>query len=122
MSKRKVNGNTPLMIMLELVYAAQPLTLSELSRQVGIDRQLVRYHIPRLLKEGLLLEVGHDKIKRYSPQPIFIDPALIEELKNTFTPIFSKIGGNLIFDKDADVEQVLRNNLLLYMNMIENVL
>lgn len=113
---------TPLKIMITLVYAGKPLTLTDLSDHVGIDRQLIKYHIPKLIKNGLLLKVQDNGTTYYSPQQVFIDKKLQDQLSSAFTPVMEIIAKNLIITEDIDPEEALKNNIVLEISVIESLL
>ena len=55
-----------------MVSSKKMLTLSEISRRMKIDQQRISYHIPYLIRSGLIIKDGY----KYFPQPIFLDQKL----------------------------------------------
>lgn len=114
--------DTPLRIMMALIYANKPLTMAELAREAKLDRQLVKYHIPRLIGSGLLLPVEEKGKLYYSPQPCFIDDKISKDISEPFEQVVKKIAKSIICVREEDGETVLKNNLLLYIRMWESFL
>ncbi|MDI6860303.1 MAG: helix-turn-helix domain-containing protein [Methanocellales archaeon] len=114
--------DTPLRIMMALIYANKPLTMAQLAREAKLDRQLVKYHIPRLIGSGLLLPVEEDGKLYYSSQPCFMDDKIFNELANLLEPVIKKISENIICVRAEDGGTILKNNLLLFIRTWESLL
>ena len=114
--------DTPLRIMMALIYANKPLTMAQLAREAKLDRQLVKYHIPRLIGSGLLLPVEEEGKLYYTTQPCFMDDKISNELAELFEPVIKKIADSIICVRDEDGGAILKNNLLLYIRSLETVL
>lgn len=66
------DGDTRYEIFEKLVSEKRMMTLSEISKKMGMDQQRVSYHLPKLVECGLVIKDGYN----YFPQPIFLDEKL----------------------------------------------
>ena len=114
------DNDIPLKIMFAVITANKPLTMSGIARQAKVSRQLVNYHIPPLIGAGLLIPYDvEDKELVYSTQPFLMDDKIFKEIGNLFEPVIKKIAENLILDKEMDPENVLKNNISLFLKTLK---
>jgi DNA-binding transcriptional ArsR family regulator len=59
-------------ILMACVLADGPLRAIDISRVTGLRKSTVSFHLPRMVGTGLLLQVEHEGITYYQPQPIFL--------------------------------------------------
>lgn len=100
-----------------LVKSNRMLTLSEISKRLKIDQQLVAYHIPILLQNGLILRDGH----QYFTQPVFLDKrleALCDEKLSEIVEGFSALDIPLVVGEDQTKEDIIVSCLYALIRMV----
>ena len=105
--------------MMAIIYAGKPLTMSQIAREAKIPRQLVNYHIPRLIGSGLMLPVKEDGMLYYSAQPFIVNHETSKELQNHFEAIVKTIGESIIHLDKNHTEDTMKNNIVLFLKMLE---
>jgi len=83
--KEYLDGSTRIDILMTLINNAKEMTLTEISKELGIAHQLVDYHLPILLDMGLIIEIGEER--KYFCQPAFIDPDIQQEIAEMVSDI-----------------------------------
>ena len=112
------DSEIPLRIVLTCVYADKPLSVTQIARKANLPRQIISYHLPRLVGDGLLLPVEQGRTLLYSPQPIFIDEKIFQQITKLMEPMIKKVSENLIVTDKNDAERVLRNNSFLLLTIL----
>jgi len=70
-----------------LYEAKKPLTLSEISKRTRLSPQLVKHHLPIMVKEGILLSGSIDDRKSYILQSFFYDNTIMDSIFASLVPI-----------------------------------
>ena len=112
------NSEVPLRIVLACVYADKPLSVTQIARKANLPRQIISYHIPRLVGDGLLLPVEQGRTLLYSPQHFFIDDKIFQQVLKLMGPVIDKVSENLIVPSKEDAERFLRNNVYLLLTVL----
>ena len=112
------NSEVPLRVVLACVYADKPLSVTQIARKANLPRQIISYHIPRLVGDGLLLPVEQGRTLLYSPQHFFVDDKVFSQITELMGPIIKKVSENLIVTNKEDAERVLRNNFFLLLSVL----
>lgn len=109
-------NDTRLAIVMCLINNADEMTPAEISKDLDMPHQLVRYHLPQLLDAGLILR----NRSRYFCQPALIDPDVMQELleanSDPVLSVLSKV--YLDFDSVEDKVKAFKNCLSLLMQMM----
>lgn len=109
-------NDTRLTIIMCLINNAEEMTAAEISKDLDMPHQLVRYHLPQLLDAALILK----NRSRYFCQPVLIDPDVMQELleanSDPVLSILSKV--YLDFDNVEDKKKGFKNLLSLLMQMM----
>jgi len=106
-------------IVLAVANTGKPLTLSEIENKTGITRQLIRYHIPSLISNGVLLPIEHDGKRFYSAQLPFISDEVFDSMVDMLSSIVDKVSENLVFNgTSVPRESIVKNNLKILVDMI----
>ncbi len=93
-----------------LVSSKDPLTKSEIAKRSKMTRQLVNYHLPKLVEKGVVLFDGDNL---YMSQPFFSDLAVQEEVDIALEGLLNIIIKNSVKgDRDINMESMIYNNLV----------
>ena len=116
---------TQLKIFLFMLDADKPLRMTEISDGTGYSTPLLCYHIPKMIKNGLLVPVDLEgnipgqMEKFYTIQMVFLNDALIEKLTKAFLPVVKIVGSNLVYEHTENGrEGVIFNNLVAFLATI----
>ena len=112
------DSEIPLRIVLTCVYADKPLSVTQIARKANLPRQIISYHIPRLVGDGLLLPVEQGRTLLYSPQHFFIDDKVFSRITKLMGPVIKRVSENLIVTNKEDTERILRNNFFLLLTVL----
>ena len=100
-----------------LVSSNKMMTLSEISKRVKMDQQRVSYHLPKLVKSGLIVKDGYN----YFPQPIFLDEklhALCAEKLSEIVEGFSDADKTVIVGDDQEKEDIVIECLYALIKLV----
>jgi DNA-binding IclR family transcriptional regulator len=97
-----------LKIVFKMIFAPGPLTLTEIAKLCNIPRQLVNYHLPSLIDEGVVIEVTLNKFKL---QNHFYN---MEENVELLVPLIEKIADSIEGDYQ-DMSKVVQSNLFYFL-------
>lgn len=112
------DSEIPLRIVLACVYADKPLSATKIARETNLPRQIISYHLPRLVGDGLLLPVEQGRTLLYSPQHFFVDEKVFSKITKLMEPVIEKVSDNLIVTNKEEGERVLRNNFFLLLTVL----
>lgn len=112
------DSEIPLRIVLAVVYADKPLSATKIARETNLPRQIISYHIPRLVGDGLLLPIEQGRTLLYSPQQFFIDDKIFSQITKLMGPVIDKVSENLIVPSKEDAERFLRNNMFVLLTVL----
>lgn len=105
-----------LKIFLTMLDADKPLRLTEISDHCKMSPQLVKYHLPNMVKDGLIVPIDIDGEKYYSVQLVFLNTALFDKLSSKIIPVVKIIADNVSYEyAEGDKEDVIRNCLVAYI-------
>jgi DNA-binding transcriptional ArsR family regulator len=100
-------------ILMACVLADGPLRAIDISRVTGLRKSTVSFHLPRMVGTGLLLQVEHEGITYYQPQPIFLCDDLPEMILEIYTSIVERHEDFFVFDQtNATRVRVMRNCIM----------
>lgn len=100
------DGESGSQVFFILYHEAKPMTTYEISKNTKLSWKLVNYHLPKLLKQGLILK-EEDK---YLINPIFVDEDLWDIYYGFMKLLVSYISDKLIMQCE-DKEQCIMNIL-----------
>lgn len=109
--------DTRFKIMFILIHAEEPQTLTEISKQVELQPNLVFYHLKKLIDDHLVLETDD---KKYMCQPILLE-CQSEDLDALIMVIIRLLARELVISNPTEKElaRAVLNNLKVYMNIFE---
>lgn len=113
--------NLPPKIRIAITIANSPegYTLTELEKKLKIPRQLIRYHLPTLIKMGLVITQKKDNKTIYIAQKVFSDDDVFSSLINCYSNIIDIVSNNIKYvDNGISKEEVLKNNLKLFLDLL----
>lgn len=110
---------TQLSILYTVLRADKPLQLSDIADQAGMAKQKVHYHIPALVKQGLLVPHDLDGARYYSLQPPFLREELFRAYMDEMRDLFHRLGNELIGDHVADLPEAVKNNFALFIRILD---
>lgn len=87
-------------VFVTLLDASGPLSPSTIAAELGIDRELVSYHLKILLNTGL---IAREDGGRYFPQPLLTDPDFDKQIDEAISGLFPVAAQKVFADPDADV-------------------
>jgi len=105
--------STRLKIITQLRQNNEPATLTQLSKELKLDKELVFHHLKKLKQQYVIAEID----KTYTLQPFFYDENVMEILNSGMKSIVLTILREL-GDTDYTEEQLedaVRNNLELFI-------
>jgi predicted transcriptional regulator len=111
------SGDTRYEIFKTLVTGNRMMTLSEISKKMKMDQQRISYHLPQLVKSGLILKDGYN----YFPQPIFLDEklhALCAEKLSEIIAGFSDTDTTIVVGDDQIKEEVVIGCLYAFIKLV----
>lgn len=100
------DGESGSQVFFILYREAKPMTTYEISKKAKISWKLVDYHLPKLLKQGLILK----EKDKYLINPIFVDEDLWDIYYGFMKLLVSYISDKLIMQCE-DEEQCIMNIL-----------
>ena len=107
------SAQTQLKLFLSLFDGDRPMRLSEISEVSGESPQLVKYHLPKMIRDGIIVPLDIDGEKYYSVQFVFLNTVLFEKLSEKIIPVVKTIAENVSYEHTKeDKESVIRNSLL----------
>jgi hypothetical protein len=114
------NGKeTPLKIFLAVLDADKALREADIVKATGLPKQLVSYHIPLMVKDGLLVPVDIKKIRYYAVQMIFLNDDLFNKLLDSIVPVVKLVASSLVYEHtENDRESVIRNNMIAFLSTV----
>lgn len=101
-------------IILALACSKKPLLFSEVARQAHITTQLANYHIPRLVKRGLLIRVEKPDYIGYITHPCF---SKVSEILNSFQSVIHVIADNIAYVDGVEPETLVSECLSKFIGM-----
>jgi len=105
-----------LKIFLTMLDADKPLRLTEISNLCRMSPQLTKYHIPNMVKDGLIVPIDIDGERYYSVQLVFLNTSLFDKLSTKIVPIIKIIADNVSYEySEGSKEDVIRNCLISYI-------
>lgn len=116
------SNEPPLRIMLTVIYANRPLTMTEIASKGNLPRQLVAYHLPRLIGDHLLLPIEPPQGRRnilYAPQPFLADERIFKKIVKLIEPVIDAVSENLLILNKDEAEKALRNNMYILLNLLQ---
>lgn len=102
------DADIELRILFALFKRGAPMRMIDISADSGIGRQLVAYHLPRLIKKGLVLKTASDA---YVIQGILKDESLLEYL----TPFVEKVMDSVDASQATCLEDAVFNSVTFFM-------
>lgn len=107
---------TPIKIFLTMLDADRPLRPADISQLTGLSRQVISYHVPNMVKDGLVVPLEINGQNYFSVQMVFLNNALFKKLSDGIMPIIRVIGDNVSYEyTDNGKEDVIRNCLIAYI-------
>lgn len=114
MKKLNDEVSTRFKIMYALMQATKPLKITEIARQTGLVEPHVFYHLPKLIKDCLIIEAPEG----YSCQPFLLDTGIKEDLNNLMKVIVKVILREIHLPDGStkkDLERAMMRNLEIYI-------
>ena len=106
--------STRLKIIFQLRKSTQPMTLTELTKELQLDKELVFHHLKNLKEEFVVAELPD---KTYTLQSFFYDDNTMEDLNGLMKLIITRILrelGETDYTEDQ-LGEALKNNLQLFI-------
>lgn len=97
-----------LKIVFKMLFHPEPMSLTEIAKLCNIPRQLVNYHLPSLVDDGVVIEVTLNKFKL---QDHFYH---MDENVELLVPLIEKIAGSIEGDY-PDMQKVVQSNLFYFL-------
>lgn len=101
-----------------LLDASGPLSPSEVSEEIGVDRELASYHLKILFNAGLVIREGDGK---YFPQPLLTDPEFEGRVEEAIQELVAEAEESVYVSPGADVApdaaviNAVRTSVTLYL-------
>jgi len=98
----------------------RPATQAEITKEAGLEKQRVSWHLPRMVTKGLVLVAEHDGRAYYGPQPILQSKEILDVFYMAYRPLLD--AGDPVFDFEQagiDAREVIRNNFLALLGILE---
>lgn len=116
LSKFSPINETRIKIAFCLYQAENPLTASEIAKDTNLSKQLVYYHLPTLVAEGVAIS---DSEGRYSLQSFFYDSEIMESICASICPIVTLIYKDFIVDEiNIKDEQAMVNCIQTLLHFV----
>lgn len=93
------------------------MTLSQISAISKISPQLLNYHLPILIQEGIALQLESNNVKYYVLQPFFYDKGIMEAIFNAFIPIIEFISA-----EESEFDQTQEPKAKVIVNCIQSLI
>ena len=107
--------STRFKIIFTLLRNDDPLTLTEISKQAELDKELVFHHLKKL-KDDLLIAELEDKT--YMAQPFFYEENIMEilnsQMKSIILTILRELQCSAEYNQE-DLEKAIKNNLEMFI-------
>lgn len=97
-------------IFLYCYLRGEPLTCYQIAKGVKLDRQLVSYHLKKLVEQGLILRYE----KQYMVNPVFLDEEAWDCYYNLMINFLKKIKDKILFPENCNKEEVVKNILEVF--------
>ena len=103
-----------------LYEAKKPLTLSEISDRTELSPQLVKHHLPIMVKEGILICGSMDGRKSYILQSFFYDDTVMDSIFASLVPIATFMDSKELTTEYTDIskQQVILNCVQVLIHFI----
>ena len=108
--------STATIILDTLIKHRLPLNLYQLAKKSGLTHQRIRYVLPKLIIQGLVVPVKNGSNISYTVQAIHTDRKLIKEILTLTEPIVKTIYNKLELEHLEDHEEALAQNLALFIS------
>ena len=109
------DDSTRFKIIFTLLRNDDPLTLTEISKQAELDKELVFHHLKKL-KDDLLIAELEDKT--YMAQPFFYEENIMEilnsQMKSIILTILRELQCSAEYNQE-DLEKAIKNNLEIFI-------
>ena len=102
------SADIELRVLFSLYKRKESSRLVDISADSGLGSQLVRYHLPKLIKKGLVLRTAGD---RYAIQGILKDESLMEYL----FPLVEKVAKSVDASQAGCLEDAVFNSVTFFM-------
>lgn len=112
------SAEAELKILFALFRENKPMRQIDISKSAKLPRSHVNYHLPKLLGRKLVLESNLEGGSYYTLQPFILRDEIFSDLINKVSPLIDTISKNIIFDKDDNVEEVLKDNFSMFLNFL----
>lgn len=107
-----------LAILFALADSKTPLTQAEISKQAGLQRQHVHYHIKSMIADGVVVTVPNGDQKTYALQEFFRDEDQIDHTYKLMEHLVWLIRKGMSFDEvpkgGFSMERALSNNVAFF--------
>lgn len=105
-------------IILALIRLGEASTLSRIAAELSMPPQKVAWHLPRMVRDGLLLEYAHGKRTLYAPQPFLQSRDAIERFYAAFLPCVDPEQFDLRCT-GTDAGEVIRANFTMLLTLLK---
>ena len=99
-----------------LIKNRHPLNLYRLSQKSKLTHQRIRYVLPRLIRQGLVLPVQNDGKVFYTVQRIHLDRQLADSILKSIVPLMKRVYSELDLEHVESHEDALASNLALFIS------
>lgn len=105
-------------ILFALFKSNKPMKQIEISRSAKLPRSHINYHLPKLLGRKLVLESNIEGGTYYTLQPFILRDEIFSDLIGKVSPLIDIISKNIIYDRDDNIEEILRDNFSMFLNFL----
>lgn len=97
-----------------------PLTIYEMTKETGISETLIRYHLPQMIRDGIIVVEEDGRKKIYSLQNYFYQDDVYEELVKRMIDVVDYMADFTERPDGCDLPplEVMKNNLKLFMETL----
>lgn len=99
-----------------LINSDEPLTLSQISKSSGVDKQLVFHHLPKMINQGLVLKHKNEDTK-YDCQPA-LKNEMAEQILESMEPIILLISKNVDASQSDSKDKTVFENLMCLFSIL----
>lgn len=99
------HSDLEVLTLFKMIDCGKALTIKEIADMVKEPRQKIAYHLPMMVKKGLVIE---NEDGSYIPQLVFLH---LEDLSEDMSVLVSKILENVVLDEMEDKSGIVANIL-----------